>query len=163
MMKSAWDLVAMAAHRTPRQLALVDDRSDRRLTYAELVDEVESIAAGLAARGVGPGTRFATALPNLYDHCLVALALHRLGAVVALLNFRLKAEDIAALVERTRIEGAVILPDPDLAARLRAVLPAGAPLLAAGGAAGRRKISPPAAARASRRRRIPRSIPKRRR
>ena len=27
MMKSAWDLVAMAAHRTPRQLALVDDRS----------------------------------------------------------------------------------------------------------------------------------------
>ncbi|HEX2464000.1 MAG TPA: AMP-binding protein, partial [Thermoanaerobaculia bacterium] len=105
-------------------------------TYAELVEEVESIAAGLAARGVKTGTRFATALPNLYDHCLVALALHRLGAVVALLNFRLKAEDIAALVERTRIEGAVILPDPDLAARLRTVLPAGAPLFAAGGAAG---------------------------
>ena len=136
MMKSAWDLVAMAAHRTPRQLALVDDRGDRRLTYAELVEEVESIAAGLAARGVKPGTRFATALPNLFDHCLVALALHRLGAVVALLNFRLKADDIAALVERTRIEGAVILPDPELASRLRAVLPAAAPLLAAGGAAG---------------------------
>ena len=135
MMKSAWDLVAMAAHRTPRQPALVDDRGDRSLTYSELVAEVESVAAGLAARGVRQGTRFATVLPNLFDHCVVALALHRLGAVVALLNFRLKPEDIAALVERTRIEGAVILPDADLATRLRGALPDGAPLLAAGGAA----------------------------
>ena len=134
-MKSAWDLVAMAAHRTPRQLALVDDRSDRRSTYGELVREVEAIAAGLARRGVAAGTRFATALPNLYDHCLVLLALHRLGAVPALLNFRLKPEEIAALVERTRIGGAVILPDEALAARLRAVLPADAPLLSVGRAA----------------------------
>jgi acyl-CoA synthetase (AMP-forming)/AMP-acid ligase II len=136
MMKSAWDLVAMAAHRTPRQLALVDDRSDRRLTYGELVVEVESIAAGLAARGVKAGSRFATALPNLYDHCLLALALHRLGAVVALLNFRLKPDDIATLFERTRIEGAMIVPDADLASRLRSALPRGAPLIAAGAAAG---------------------------
>jgi 2-furoate---CoA ligase len=75
-------------------------------------------------------------LPNLYDHCLAALALHRLGAVIALLNFRLKPDDIAALFERTRIEGAIVLPDADLAARLRTALPAGAPLLAAGGGAG---------------------------
>jgi acyl-CoA synthetase (AMP-forming)/AMP-acid ligase II len=136
MMKSAWDLVAMAAHRGPDRLALLDDKSDRRLTYRELVAEVEAVAAGLAQRGVRPGTRFATVLPNLYDHCLVALALHRLGAVVALLGFRLKPEEIAALIERTRIGGAVILPDDELAARVRAALPDGAPLLAAGRAAG---------------------------
>ena len=52
-MKTAYDLVWIAGERTPDHLALVDDRTDRKLTYRQLLAEVDAVAAGLAARGVG--------------------------------------------------------------------------------------------------------------
>ncbi len=142
MTKSAYDLVWMAAQRTPEHLALVDDRSDRALNYRDLLTEIDSLAAGLAERGVRPGDRFATALPNLFDHCLAILALHRLGAVPALLNFRLTADEICALLRQGEISGALVLPDPDLATRVQEALPATGLLLTAGdGVAGVESLS----------------------
>lgn len=135
-MRSAYDLIAMAAWRTPDHPALVDDRSDRRLTYRQLLEEIDVVAAGLARRGVTRGTRFATVLPNLFDHCLAILALYRLGAVPALINFRLKPAEIAALVRHSRLQGALILPDEDLAGAVHDALPEGAPLLAVSKAVG---------------------------
>jgi hypothetical protein len=35
-MKTAYDLVWIAGERTPDHLALVDDRTDRKLTYRQL-------------------------------------------------------------------------------------------------------------------------------
>ena len=131
-MRTAHDLIQEAAERGAGRPALVDDRSERALDYRELLREIEAMAAGLAARGVRAGTRVATALPNLFDHCLVLLALQRLAAVPCLLNFRLKPGEIAELVEQGGIGGAVVLPDPDLVERLRAVLPESGPLLCAG-------------------------------
>src|SRR5688572_9188114 len=76
--------------------------------------------------------RIATVLNNCLEHALVLMALQRLGAVPALLNFRLTPPDIAKLVQHGGLEGAVIHPIPDLAAALRAALPKGALLLATG-------------------------------
>jgi acyl-CoA synthetase (AMP-forming)/AMP-acid ligase II len=132
-MLTAWDLVADAARRFPSHLALVDDRSERRLTFAQLIAEAETLAAGLAERGVQRGTRVATALPNLFEHCLVLLALSRLGAVPALLNFRLKPSEIAQLLAEGEIEGAVVLPDEDLVVSLESSLPHSELLFAVGG------------------------------
>ena len=127
-MHSTYDLVWYAAQRTPDHLALVDDRSDRQLTYRQLVDEVESIAAGLSARGVKAGSRFATVLPNLFEHCLIILALNRLGAVPALINARLTPAEVAPLGEQGDIDGAITMPDAAMAAAVSQVLPDGAPL-----------------------------------
>ena len=136
-MQTMYDLVWMQAERTPEALALADDRSRRRLTYGQLIEEVEAIAAGFAARGVGPGTRIATCLPNLIEHGLAVLALQRLAAVPALINPRLKAEDIARLIETGAMAGAIISSDEALAQAVGEVLPKGALFLAVGGAAGR--------------------------
>ena len=76
-MHSTYDLVWYAAERTPHHLAIVDDRTDRQLSYSELIAEIEAIAAGLAARGIKPGSRFATVLPNFFEHALFVLAQHR--------------------------------------------------------------------------------------
>jgi len=130
---TAYDLVKLASRRAPGRLALVDDLTPRKLTYAELMAEIDAIAAGLAARGVKAGTRVATVLNNCFEHALVLLALQRLGAVPALLNFRLPPADIAKLAQLGELAGAIIHPVPELAAALGAVLPKGAPLLAAGG------------------------------
>lgn len=134
-MHGGYDLIWFAAERTPNHLALVDDRTDRRLTYAGLIAEVDAVAAGLAARGIGHGTVVATALPNLWEHCLVVLALMRLNAVPALLNFRLKPEEIAGLCRTSGVEAAVLLPDPATVAAVVGALPAGAAVWSVGSAA----------------------------
>ena len=135
-MKTGWELIWLAAERTPDQLALADDVSDRRLTYEQLVAEVETIAAGLAARGIGQGTRVATVLPTQWEHCLTLLALMRLAAVPALINFRLKPDQIAGLIEAGGLEAAILPADSALAEVVTAALPPGAPLWSVGGAAG---------------------------
>lgn len=132
-MHSTYDLVWYAAERTPDHLAIVDDRTGRRLTYRELMAEVDAIAAGLMVRGIERGSRFGTVLPNLFEHCLVILALARLGAVPALLNARLTANEIAELVKQADLDGAIIMPSGDVAKAVAAVLPGGAPLLCATG------------------------------
>ena len=97
-MKTAYDLVWIAGERTPDHLALVDDRTDRELTYRQLLAEVDSVAAGLAARGIRAGSRVATILPNLFEHCIALLALQRLAAVPALMNARLQPAELAKLI-----------------------------------------------------------------
>ncbi len=135
-MQTCFDLVWLAAERTPDHLAIVDDQSDRQLTYSQLIDEIEAVAVGLQQRGVKPGDRIATVLPSLFDHVIVLLALQRLIAVPALINFRLKQEEIAQLIELGELTGAVIPADENMAAVLKEALPEGAPLLSVGGAAG---------------------------
>ncbi|HVO13674.1 MAG TPA: AMP-binding protein [Alphaproteobacteria bacterium] len=131
-MQTAYDLLWRASERTPNHLALVDDRSDKKFTYRALMAEIDAVAAGLAARGVKAGTRFATVLPNLLEHALIILALHRLGAVPALINFRLKPEEIAELIRQGQIAGALVPPAPALAEAMAAVLPKGGALLVTG-------------------------------
>ena len=130
---TAYDLVWNQADRSPDALAIRDDRTDRQFTYRELVAELDAIAAGFAARGIGPGDLVATCLPNILEHGLALLALTRLGAVPALLNPRLKPPDIGRLVEAGDMKGAFVLPDAETVKAVTAALPAGAPLFTPGG------------------------------
>ncbi len=135
-MQTCYDLVWLSAERAPGDLAIVDDQSDRALTYRELIEEVDIVAAGLQARGVTQGMRIATVLPSLFDHAIVLLALQRLAAIPALLNFRLQPEEISELIKIGEIEGAIILPDEALAETVAAALPSTDRLLSVGGTAG---------------------------
>ena len=110
-MQTAYQMVWMSAERTPDHLALIDDLSERRLTYAELIGEIDIVAAGLFERGIRQGDRVATVLPSLFEHCLLLLALQRLCAVPALINFRLSVVDIRNLISDGDITAAVILSD----------------------------------------------------
>ena len=140
-MQTIYDLVRLAAARRPEHVAIADDRTDRRLTYRELLVEIDRYATGFAALGVGPGNIVATVLPNLIEHALVLLALHRLGAVPAMINARLKPEEAAGLVEQGKMAAAVTLPDEALVRALTGVLPKGAPIVTVGaGPAGTRSL-----------------------
>ena len=102
--KTGYELVWIAGERTPHHLALVDDRTDRKLTYRELLEEVDIVAAGLAAR-VRAGSRIATILPNLFEHCIVLLALSGSRAVPALMNARLRQPSLPSSRRRARSQG----------------------------------------------------------
>jgi 2-furoate---CoA ligase len=119
-MRTCYDLVWLAAERTPDHLALVDDRTERKFTYRELLHEVDVVAAGLAERGIGRGSRVAIALPNVIEHCILLLALQRLQAVPAMLNFRLQGAELARLVKQGTMAAAVLRDE----AAVQAVRPA---------------------------------------
>lgn len=62
------------------------DFMGKHTTYAELAQEVARAAAGLAAIGVGPGTRVGLCLPNTPYSVIFFFAILRLGAVVVNFN-----------------------------------------------------------------------------
>ena len=114
-MQTMYDLVWMQAERSPEALALVDDRTDRALSYRGMIEEIDAIAAGFSKRGIGGVSKVATCMPNVWEHGLVTLALRRLNAIPALINPRLKRADIARLIQAGEFDGAVIMADAELA------------------------------------------------
>ena len=75
-----WELVEARAAASPDVVALQDE-ADREVTFAELRDRAERVAAGLHEMGVGHGTRVTWQLPTRIETVVLSLALARLGAV----------------------------------------------------------------------------------
>jgi acyl-CoA synthetase (AMP-forming)/AMP-acid ligase II len=72
--------------RAPNRQAILDLDSQRSITFAELADVADVIAARLRARGVAPGARVLLAGGNGIDKLLLWIGLWRLGAVVCPLD-----------------------------------------------------------------------------
>ncbi|MFI8239031.1 class I adenylate-forming enzyme family protein [Streptomyces sp. NPDC085866] len=77
--RTLWDLVVRRADLTPDRPVLLQE--DRRLTFGELRERAERVAAGLYGMGVRPGTVVAWQLPTRIETALLSFALARLGAV----------------------------------------------------------------------------------
>src|SRR5680860_103943 len=77
-------LVAGAAARYPDRIAVVDD--DGTTDYRDLWRRSQAVAAGLAARGVGPGERVGLLARNHRGFVEVATAVAAAGADLVLLN-----------------------------------------------------------------------------
>jgi acyl-CoA synthetase (AMP-forming)/AMP-acid ligase II len=107
-MQTVFEMVRRAATRTPEGIAVVDSARGIEINYRELLSQIERAAAGFLSRGVKAGDRVAVALGNSVEACLVILALHRAGAVPALLNPRLKPQEIAELIRFGTMKGAVV-------------------------------------------------------
>ncbi|MFJ2705006.1 class I adenylate-forming enzyme family protein [Streptomyces sp. NPDC087428] len=74
-----WELIERRAALTPDLPFLIQD--DRTLTFGELRDRGERVAAGLYAMGIRPGTVVAWQLPTRLETALLSFALARIGAV----------------------------------------------------------------------------------
>ncbi|WP_274559789.1 class I adenylate-forming enzyme family protein [Streptomyces spiramyceticus] len=77
--RTFWELVDRRAALTPDRPVLLQD--DRTLTFGELRDRAERVAAGLYGQGVRPGAVVAWQLPTRIETVLLSVALARLGAV----------------------------------------------------------------------------------
>ena len=76
--RDLWSWVEWRAARTP-ELPLGFDEHDRRLSFGELRDRGERVAAGLLRVGIRPGSRIAWILPTRLEAMLLTAALARLG------------------------------------------------------------------------------------
>ncbi len=81
----------------PNGDALID--GDRRITYAEFDRAVDSVAAGLIARGVVPGDRVALLLGNRAEFAFALFGAMRAGAAIVPLNTREQMPEIAFNVQ----------------------------------------------------------------
>jgi acyl-CoA synthetase (AMP-forming)/AMP-acid ligase II len=70
------------AARHPDKPAVIDGQRDVTISYRELVEQGDRLAAALAARGVSQGDTVAVQLPNWWEFVPLYLALTRLGAVI---------------------------------------------------------------------------------
>ncbi len=88
------------AARTPQAVAVVS--GERSLTYAELNGTANRLARLLAARGAGPGTLVAVALPHTADLVLALLAVLKSGAAYLPLDPGHPAERTATVLAEAR-------------------------------------------------------------
>jgi long-chain acyl-CoA synthetase len=76
----------------PDHVAVVYE--DERIGFAELVERIERLAAGLADRGIGPGDAVAVLLPNDPTFVVSWHAVTGLGAIVAPVNPAFKQDEL---------------------------------------------------------------------
>ncbi|MDB5848734.1 MAG: AMP-dependent synthetase and ligase [Rhodoferax sp.] len=128
-------LLRLRARQHPFKLALSahSHQGHRdRLTYAQLVIRMESVARGLQVRGVRRGERVALFLSNaaVREAVLTALGCWRLGAVAVPLNVRASDEELGHAL--ALVEPAMVVTTADAVPRLRQLCPA-ATLVVLGG------------------------------
>src|SRR3712207_1865018 len=86
------ELIARNARQRPDRTALVFE--DRSLTYAELEDRTDRLAAVLAAQGVQPGDGVAVLMLNRLEVVEAFFACHKAGATAVPVNFRLVQDEL---------------------------------------------------------------------
>ncbi len=109
-----WDIFARSVEAWPDSDAVV--AGETRLSYRALAEEVERIAAGMAALGVKSGDRVALLVGNRVEFITVTLAALRLGAIAVPLGTRLQGPEIAYILDHAG--ASLLVHEADLAARL---------------------------------------------
>ena len=91
------------AERFGEQEALVVAHQDHRSTYAELVDQCETIARGLVARGVRKGDRVGIWAPNRFEWVIVQYATAAIGAILVNINPAYRTSELEYVLNQSGI------------------------------------------------------------
>jgi len=98
---------------------------DMTLTFADLNRQVNKLANGLLAAGIGKGDKVATVLPNCLEQVLMYWAAAKTGIVIVPASPMLQERGLATLLNDS--DTVLVLADPsfaDVLTRLRGELPA---------------------------------------
>ena len=95
-------VLAEPARRTPDKLAVIE--GDQRLGYARLWHDARCVAAVLAERGVGPGTRVGLLAPNVADFVRAYYGILAAGGVVVPVPTLLNGDEAAYILSHSGAE-----------------------------------------------------------
>lgn len=87
----------------------------RRLTYRDLDRAACRLAAGLAGRGIGPGSIVALACPNVPAFPIAYFAILKTGATVLPISLLLKADEIAYMLGHSQASAFLCHPGSEAA------------------------------------------------
>ncbi|WP_370226296.1 class I adenylate-forming enzyme family protein [Pararhodobacter marinus] len=110
------DAASVLAHRArqfddrPLILWAPFDGPERVWTYAAFLNDVQKLAGGLSARGIGPGDRLLIHLENCPETLLARFACLWLGAVAVISNAMASAAELRGMIEQTGARAAITQP-----------------------------------------------------
>ncbi|QLY33117.1 AMP-binding protein [Nocardia huaxiensis] len=110
----------------PDRDALIDYTTGIRWTYREFVAEVDALALGLLAAGVGKGDRVGIWAPNCPQWTLVQYATAKLGAILVNINPAYRAHELRYVLRQAGVHTLVAAPSfktSDYAAMIAEVRP----------------------------------------
>src|SRR5271165_5024169 len=93
------EFLARSASVYPSCTAAVD--GDRRLTYSELQQRMQSFASALQQAGIAPGDRVAVLARNSLLALEAHFAVPLIGAVLVMLNIRLQSPELATVLNHS--------------------------------------------------------------
>src|SRR5580698_4571929 len=106
------DVVLESCRRNAGKTALVDTSCNRRVTYAEYGELVESLAHGLVSAGLAPGEVVAIFLPNSWEFAIAYHAATLAGGIPTLLNPAYREREIRYQLENS--DAAFLITDAPL-------------------------------------------------
>ena len=101
------DYIDEHAGRTPDKVAITDNRGS--ITYRQLVQKTENLAAALLRLGIGSGEVVAVQAPNWAELAIAHLALDRIGAIFLPVHDGFRAEEMIHILGPSKAV-ALILP-----------------------------------------------------
>ncbi|WP_280457846.1 AMP-binding protein [Nocardia carnea] len=110
----------------PDNDALVDVAGGRRWTYRALATEIDALASGLLAAGIGSGDRVAIWAPNCPEWVFVQYATAKIGAILVTVNPAYRAHELEYVLRQAGVRmvfAAASFKTSDYAAMLDEVRP----------------------------------------
>lgn len=110
----------------PDREALIDHPTGLRWTYREFVAEVDALALGLLAAGIGKGDRVGIWAPNCPQWTLTQYATAKIGAVLVNINPAYRSHELRYVLRQAGIRALVAAPafkTSDYAAMIEQVRP----------------------------------------
>src|SRR6202142_2676304 len=95
------DVIFGACRRTPQKIAIVDPSCNRRISYTEYAELVESLARGLLSAGLKPGEVIAIYLANCWEFCATYHAVTLAGGIPTLLNPSYREREVRYQLENS--------------------------------------------------------------
>ena len=93
--------LAATVARFPEREALVDVPAGRRWTYSQLADDVDALARGLVADGLGKGDRVGIWSPSNAEWVLLQYATAQVGAILVNVNPAYRSSELAYVIDQS--------------------------------------------------------------
>jgi len=95
------------AQRHPEHVALIVRHQGIRWTYAEYLEQVDSLAAGLVHLGIEAGDRVGIWAPNCVEWCLTQYASARIGAIMVCINPAYRLHELEYALNKVRCKALI--------------------------------------------------------
>ncbi len=120
----ARDIVDEWARLEPEKIALVycdDTGFERTFTFTEISERSKKMASYFASLGIEPGDRVITLMRRRWEYWILAVALHRMGAVLVPASIQLTTKDIAYRVNSAEAKMIIAIDDDFVKTQLKPV------------------------------------------
>jgi fatty-acyl-CoA synthase len=109
MYKTISQQLRETAAKFPNQFAVYSEHEGRRLTYAELLDRVEALAAGMRGLGLQDKARVGVYAPTMLDYYVIQLACSMSDLVLVNINPAYRLHELEYALNKVAVEAVFIV------------------------------------------------------